>query len=217
MNVCVLAIVPSATTAFVRSSLCIRVDHKSDGNFFTLCRFYNHLFEVAPSVRPLFRESLKVQGRALVKMVDVAVSMVDDLGSLVPALQDLAKRHVKYGARVPHYAVVGEVLLYALKTCLGEEHASLEVMNAWLTVYSVMMSVIIPSAWEEEHRVKRVADAEKRASRGGMCSGKAAVSVAAAPEAPPKAAPAAAREGASSSSSAASSGKGAAAQVQAAA
>lgn len=185
------------------------------------CRFYNHLFEIAPSVRPLFRESMKVQGRALVKMIDVAVSLVDDLPKLVPALQDLAKRHVKYGVRVPHYAVVGEALLYALKTCLGEEQATSEVMHAWLTVYSVMISVILPTAWEEEHRLKRVAEEEKRKTGGntGMCAGKAAVSVAAAPEAPPpKASPAASSESSSSSASAVASAKvGAAAQIQAAA
>jgi len=37
--------------------------------------FYQHLFETEPTVQPLFRNSLKSQGRALVKMINAAVTV----------------------------------------------------------------------------------------------------------------------------------------------
>jgi len=131
--------------------------------------FYNRLFEVAPGVRPLFKNSIKVQGRALVKMVGTAVTALENLPVLVPTLEQLAIRHIAYGAKCEHYAVVGEVLLYALETCLGKDNWTPEVANAWLTVYSVMMSVMIPATQKAE------AEAQKQASNTG-CSGRSTAS-----------------------------------------
>ena len=41
------------------------------------------------------------------------------------------------------FAVVGEVLLYALQTCLGPELWTADVALAWLTVYSVMLETML--------------------------------------------------------------------------
>lgn len=46
------------------------------------CSFYTHLFEIEPSCKPLFRNSLKSQGRALVKMIQLAVSVSSGLLAL---------------------------------------------------------------------------------------------------------------------------------------
>lgn len=127
--------------------------------------FYNRLFEVAPGVRPLFKNSIKVQGRALVKMVGTAVTALDKLDVLVPALEQLATRHINYGVKVEHYGVTGEVLLYALEKVSGPENWTPEVAKAWLIVYSVMMSVMIPATQKAE------AEAQKQASNTG-CSGR---------------------------------------------
>jgi hemoglobin-like flavoprotein len=109
--------------------------------------FYTRLFAVAPSTRPLFKDSLKVQGRALVRMIDTAVTLLDRGDQLVPSLQALAVRHLAYGALPPHYAVVGQVLLESLRTCLGEELYTPPVEAAWLAVYSVMMEIMMPAAY----------------------------------------------------------------------
>lgn len=119
--------------------------------------FYTRLFEVAPGVRPLFKQSIKVQGRALIKMIDAALSLLEDTKKLVPALERLAVRHLKYGAEPAHYSVVGEVLLYTLETCLGHGQGqgqddddggwSDELKMAWLTLYSLMMVVMLPKAY----------------------------------------------------------------------
>jgi nitric oxide dioxygenase len=109
--------------------------------------FYNRLFEVAPEVRGLFKHSIKVQGRALVKMLDAALNLLQSPSTLKRALRDLALRHLRYGAEPKHYSIVGECLLFALETCLGPELWTAEVKEGWLTVFSFMMVVMLPAAY----------------------------------------------------------------------
>lgn len=116
--------------------------------------FYSRLFELAPSVRPLFKGSIKTQGRALVKMIDGAVALLERPATLKPALEALAERHVKYGALPAHYGVVGEVLLWTLEQVLGPEGYTDAVKEAWLTTYSVMMSIMLPHAYGRRRRAK---------------------------------------------------------------
>ena len=107
--------------------------------------FYDHMFTVAPYVRPLFKNDMKVQGRALVRMVDAALTLLEKPVELRAALVALAGRHVKYGAKLVHYSIVGETLLYALQTCLGPEEWTPDVALAWQTVYSMMLAVMMPA------------------------------------------------------------------------
>jgi len=109
--------------------------------------FYNRLFELAPEVRGLFKNSIKVQGRALVKMLDAALNLLQSPGTLKRTLRDLALRHRRYGVAPVHYSLVGECLLFALETCLGPELWSAEVKEGWLTVFSFMMVVMLPAAY----------------------------------------------------------------------
>lgn len=109
--------------------------------------FYGRLFEVAPSVRPLFGNSLLKQGKALIRMIGVIVKSLDQALTLSDQLERLAVRHLAYGAQAAHYAVVGEVLLYSLEECIGEEEWTHEMKAAWLTAYSVMMTVMLPVAY----------------------------------------------------------------------
>src|SRR5262245_6564529 len=73
--------------------------------------FYNHLFEIEPSVRPLFANTdMTEQGRKLMQIIGTAVSGLDRLDALVPDIQALGKRHVDYGVKQEHYSKVGEAL-----------------------------------------------------------------------------------------------------------
>jgi len=81
--------------------------------------FYARLFEVAPAVRPLFPEDMAEQGKKLMQMIGTAVHGLRSLERVVPALQQLGKRHVGYGVEESHYAIVGESLLWTLRKGLG--------------------------------------------------------------------------------------------------
>lgn len=107
--------------------------------------FYGRLFETAPEVKPLFSGDMKSQGRKLMAMITVAVKGLSNLESIVPAVQDLGKRHVKYNVKEEHYAVVGSSLLWTLEQGLGEKFTP-DTKEAWATVYGVLSSTMIDAA-----------------------------------------------------------------------
>jgi hemoglobin-like flavoprotein len=70
------------------------------------------LFEVAPSVQPLFANvDMERQRQALLNMLVVVRESLLDLDDIGPDLEDLGARHVGYGAQAEHYPVVGDVLV----------------------------------------------------------------------------------------------------------
>lgn len=96
--------------------------------------FYDKLFELDPSLKPLFKGDMKEQGRKLMSMIATAVKGLDKPESIIGAVQDLGKRHVSYGVEESHYDTVGAALLYTLETGLGERWND-EVKEAWTAVY----------------------------------------------------------------------------------
>lgn len=105
--------------------------------------FYDKLFEIAPSVKPMFaRVDINVQGAMLMNMIAAAVKGLDRLEELKPALQDLGRRHAAYGARVEHYAPVEACLLYTIETILGDEF-NLDVKLAWTQIYNFVAQTMI--------------------------------------------------------------------------
>jgi nitric oxide dioxygenase len=104
--------------------------------------FYARLFELAPQVRPMFRGDMAEQGRKLMTMLATVVNGLSRLDVIVPAAQQLAARHVAYGARAEHYPVVGAALLDTLEKGLGADFTP-EVREAWTTAYGVLSGVMI--------------------------------------------------------------------------
>ena len=107
--------------------------------------FYARLFELDPSVRPLFRTNLDEQGRRLMEMIAAAVNGLGDLPALVPVLQDLGRRHARYGVESTHYQVVGQALLDTLEKGLGRDFTP-QARNAWSAVYKTMADTMIAAA-----------------------------------------------------------------------
>jgi nitric oxide dioxygenase len=107
--------------------------------------FYDRLFELAPSVRTLFEGDMTVQGRKLMAMLRTVTIKLDDLADLVPAVQQLAKRHVAYGAEPAHYAVVGQALIDTLDKGLGADFTP-DVREAWTTAYGLLSGVMIEAS-----------------------------------------------------------------------
>lgn len=99
--------------------------------------FYRELFALDPSLKPLFRHDLVVQGDKLMKMVGLAVKLLDQPQLLLPALQTLGRRHADYGVRDEHYDTAGTALLATLQQGLGVAFTP-EVREAWIDVYGVI-------------------------------------------------------------------------------
>ena len=96
--------------------------------------FYARLFELDPSLRPLFKGDIAHQGRKLMQMLAIAVAGLHDLNTLVPAVRALGRRHVGYGVRDEHYETVATALLWTLEQGLGAAFTP-DVRDAWATVY----------------------------------------------------------------------------------
>lgn len=103
--------------------------------------FYQTLFEFDPSLRRLFKNDIKSQGKKLMMTLKVAVKGLDDLEGLVPVLHQLAERHVDYGVKAEHFTPVGNALLYTLKVGLGE-HWNPEVRKAWVDTFRLVATVM---------------------------------------------------------------------------
>jgi len=110
--------------------------------------FYARLFELAPEVRALFKGDMVEQGRKLMLMLAMITSKLNQLDTLVPAAQGLARRHVAYGAQAAHYAVVGQALLDTLAKGLGDEFTP-EVREAWTAAYATLSAVMIEAAAQQ--------------------------------------------------------------------
>ena len=108
--------------------------------------FYGRLFELDPSLRPLFRGDMAEQGRKLMTMINMVVASLDNLAPLVGAVEDLGRRHVAYGVTEAHYDTVGSALLWTLGRGLGEQFTQ-QVEGAWIEAYTTLASVMKQAAY----------------------------------------------------------------------
>jgi hemoglobin-like flavoprotein len=107
--------------------------------------FYGRLFEVAPGVRSLFKGDMTEQGAKLMATIGTVVASLDRLEQVLPAVQDLARRHVGYGAVPAHYAVVGDCLIWTLGKGLGDAFTP-ATEAAWGKAYGVLSGAMIEAA-----------------------------------------------------------------------
>ena len=107
--------------------------------------FYGRLFEIAPEVRPLFPADLTSQKEKLMTMLGTAVTNLHQVEKIVPAVQDLGRRHVSYGVKDTHYKPVGEALIWTLDKGLGPAFTQ-PVKEAWLAAYTTLSTVMTEAA-----------------------------------------------------------------------
>ncbi len=129
----------------------------------TAAVFYDRLFDIAPDLKPLFKGDMKAQGRKLMTMIKTAVNGLDDVGALIPALEDLGRRHVGYGVRDADYDTVGAALLWTLEKGLGDDFTG-EARDAWSTVYTLLAWIMTGAGAEDTE--EQASEAEEAAAGG---------------------------------------------------
>ena len=107
--------------------------------------FYANLFAIDPTVRPLFRGDMVVQGERLMAMIGLAVAKLTEPEVLMPALRGLGQRHAGYGVRDSHYDSVGVALLKTLRQGIGVAFSE-DVEAAWVEVYGVIAGTMKEAA-----------------------------------------------------------------------
>jgi len=107
--------------------------------------FYNKLFELDPKLKKLFKGDMKDQGRKLMAMIKAAVRGLDNPPKLIPVVQDLGRRHVRYGVTDKDYDTVAAALIWTLGQGLKDGFTP-EVEVAWTKVYSLLADVMQTAA-----------------------------------------------------------------------
>ncbi len=107
--------------------------------------FYGRLFELDPSLRPLFKNDIRAQGQKLMQMIGYAVSKLDAPDELAPAVEGLGRKHVGYGVKDADYATVGAALLWTLEKGLGPAFTT-DVKAAWTAAYTALAGMMMKGA-----------------------------------------------------------------------
>ena len=107
--------------------------------------FYQRLFEIAPSTRPLFKNDMKLQGQKLMQVLAMAVGSLSNMATLVPIVQQLGVRHSGYGVQPEHYDSVRQALMWTLALILQDAWSD-EVSSSWGTAYAMLAGVMKEAA-----------------------------------------------------------------------
>ena len=107
--------------------------------------FYDRLFILDPTLRPLFKGDMNEQGRKLMAMIGTAVANLRKLDTILPVVQDLGRQHATYGVRAESYDTVGAALLWTLRQGLGDAFTP-PVEAAWTEVYTILATVMKDAA-----------------------------------------------------------------------
>ena len=110
--------------------------------------FYRRLFEIDPSLQAMFKGDMSEQRRKLMQMLTAAVKGLNHLDRLVPVVEDLGRRHAKYGVADAHYDTVGAALLWTLEKGLGSAFTP-DAREAWATVYGLLATTMKTAAARE--------------------------------------------------------------------
>lgn len=134
-------ILSQQTRDIVKSTAPVLAEH---GTTITTV-FYRNLFEAHPELLNVFNHANQAQGRqqaALANAVYAAAVHIDNLENILPAVVQIAHKHVSLGIKPEHYPIVGEFLLKAIKEVLGEA-ATDEILTAWEEAYGVIAGAFI--------------------------------------------------------------------------
>jgi nitric oxide dioxygenase len=107
--------------------------------------FYDRLFAIDPSTRPLFHGDMKNQRAKLMAAIGAVVRSLDRMETILEDLRALSRRHDDYGVREEHYASVGAALLWTLDQGLGVDFTP-GVREAWATLYNLVSSAMIAAS-----------------------------------------------------------------------
>ena len=75
----------------------------------------------------------------------LAVGSLNNLETIIPAVQSLGRRHAGYGVTAEHYQPVAEAFLSTLEHYLGEAFTP-ELKEAWVVAYTTLATVMIEAS-----------------------------------------------------------------------
>lgn len=107
--------------------------------------FYDRLFALDPTLRPLFKGDMRSQGAKLMSALTFVVGSLHKVDDILEEIRILARRHVGYGVQESHYAVVGSALLGTLEEAFGPDFTP-SLSAAWGAAYHLLADTMIAAA-----------------------------------------------------------------------
>lgn len=111
--------------------------------------FYSHLFVTHPELREMFPLTMDAQRDRLVGALGRIVSNVDQLGEVVPYVEQLGRDHRRFTVVAEHYDAVGTSLLWTLHHFLGDAWTP-DVARDWADAYGIVAATMVGAAEEAE-------------------------------------------------------------------
>jgi hemoglobin-like flavoprotein len=110
--------------------------------------FYKRLFEIDPNISKLFKGNIKEQSSAMMRMVKTVVEGLNYPEVIIPAVQDLGRRHHEYGVAENQYKMFGDCLIECLAQEVGKEFNE-KTKAAWYKLYEILADVMRGKHYEE--------------------------------------------------------------------
>ncbi|GAA4330576.1 hypothetical protein GCM10023165_04380 [Variovorax defluvii] len=102
---------------------------------------YRRLFDLAPSVKGLFRDDMESQGQMLAHMIQFLVQAMSRPELITLGLRDLGRRHDAYGVAADHYLAFRQAFLEAARGILDERFTP-PVERAWAGTIDMIIEVM---------------------------------------------------------------------------
>lgn len=113
--------------------------------------FYANLFNAHPELHNIFNlgnQANGLQQQSLASAVFAYAANIDNPDALAPVLSRIVHKHVSLGVTAAHYPIVGQHLLDAIQSTLGEA-ATPALLAAWAEAYDLLARTMI----DEEARL----------------------------------------------------------------
>ena len=107
--------------------------------------FYRTLFDENPSLFNIFNPANQRNGgqaRSLAASILTYAAHIDSLSQLGGMVNRIAHKHASLEVQPEHYSIVGDHLLRAIRTVLGEA-ATPEIIDAWAAAYGQLADIMI--------------------------------------------------------------------------
>jgi hemoglobin-like flavoprotein len=105
--------------------------------------FFLKLFDLDPSLRALFKGSLKAQGRKFMAAMRIALISLDHQEQLEPVLKLLGVHYRHYGVQAGHYVTFARALIWTFERAL-EARFTREAKEAWTKLLAQMTRIMAP-------------------------------------------------------------------------
>jgi hemoglobin-like flavoprotein len=104
--------------------------------------FYSKLFMDHPSLRKMFPVDMEGQYEKLIAMLNTIIARVDIDDNWADEIAAMGVRHKGYGAKPAQYKMVGEALIWTLKSGMGNDWED-ATEKAWLKCYKILADTMI--------------------------------------------------------------------------